>query len=107
MIDGEGDDTGWGTTFHRHFGSSAIHRDAYPEDCDRGSAGKPVYVFDPDYLAEHDAAIRAEKREVPADLERMLDEFAEAAVGFEKYAIWETRNLLKRKRNAILDAFRE
>ncbi len=58
----EQDETGgWGVTFHRHFGSNAIHRDGGAE-CDQPGKPRQVYVFDPDFLAEHDAEIRAEAR---------------------------------------------
>jgi len=47
-------DSGWGTTFHRHFASSDIHRD--DRTCERGGK-RQVYVFDPDHLLAHDAEI--------------------------------------------------
>lgn len=62
-----GDTGGWGTTFHRHGLSNEIHRGV--DDCGRRT-GKPVYVFDPDYLAEHDewvvqATLRAAQGAAP------------------------------------------
>ena len=51
----------WGP-FHRHFASDAIHRDGGPE-CNQPGSPRPVIVFDPDYLREHDDAIRADERQ--------------------------------------------
>ena len=45
----------WGP-FHRHFGNDAIHRDGGPE-CDQPGTPRRVYVFDPDYLDEHELAV--------------------------------------------------
>jgi hypothetical protein len=45
----------WGP-FHRHFANDAIHRDGGPE-CDQPGTPRRVYVFDPDYLKEHEAAV--------------------------------------------------
>lgn len=47
---------GWSHTFHRHFCSDAVHRDGGPE-CDQPGTPRRVYVFDPDYLSEHEAII--------------------------------------------------
>lgn len=48
--------------YHRHFCSDAVHRDGGPE-CDQPGTPRRVYVFDPDYLSEHEAFItrRAEQ----------------------------------------------
>jgi hypothetical protein len=40
-------------TFHRHFASDAIHRDGGPE-CDQPGSPRRVYVFDPEFLTEHE-----------------------------------------------------
>jgi hypothetical protein len=56
---GEDPTGGWGVTFHRHFGSNEIHRDDGPE-CRQIGTPRPVYVFDPDVLAEHDRHVTAE-----------------------------------------------
>lgn len=53
------DDNGWGAMFHRHFASNEIHRDGGPE-CTQPGSPRPVYVFDPDILADHDRRIKAE-----------------------------------------------
>jgi hypothetical protein len=45
----------WGP-YHRHFGSDAVHRDGGPE-CDQPGTPRRVYVFDPDVLDEHEAAV--------------------------------------------------
>jgi len=50
----------WGP-FHRHFANDAIHRDGGPE-CDQPGSPRRVYVFDPDYLKEHEEAIRTNER---------------------------------------------
>lgn len=56
-------ETGWNHTFHRHFGSDAIHRDG-TDDCDQpGSPREVYYVFDPDHLHEHDRYVREKERE--------------------------------------------
>ena len=47
----------WGP-YHRHFGSDAVHRDGGPE-CDQPGTPRRVYVFDPDALDEHEAAVAA------------------------------------------------
>ena len=39
--------------YHRHFCSDAVHRDDGPE-CDQPGTPFRVYVFDPDYLHEHE-----------------------------------------------------
>jgi hypothetical protein len=46
---------GWGP-FHRHFANGAIHRDGGPE-CDQPGTPRRVYLFDPDYLREHEVAV--------------------------------------------------
>lgn len=45
----------WGP-YHRHFASGAVHRDGGPE-CDQPGTPRRVYVFDPDYLDEHERAV--------------------------------------------------
>jgi hypothetical protein len=45
----------WGP-FHRHFTSDAIHRDGGSE-CDQPGTPRRVYVFDPDYLEQHERAV--------------------------------------------------
>lgn len=45
----------WGP-FHRHFCNDAVHRDGGPE-CDQPGTPRRVYVFDPDYLDEHERAV--------------------------------------------------
>lgn len=49
---------GWGPfhTHHRHFANAAIHRDGGPE-CDQPGTPRRVYVFDDEYLAEHELAV--------------------------------------------------
>lgn len=46
---------GWGP-FHRHFANDAIHRDGGRE-CDQPGTPRRVYVFDDDYLREHELAV--------------------------------------------------
>lgn len=45
----------WGP-YHRHFASDAIHRDGGSE-CDQPGTPRRVYVFDPDALDAHEAAV--------------------------------------------------
>lgn len=45
----------WGP-YHRHFASDAIHRDGGPE-CDQPGTTRRVYMFDPDVLSAHEAAV--------------------------------------------------
>jgi len=45
----------WGP-FHRHFANDAVHRDGHPE-CDQPGTPRRVYVFDPDYLHEHEMIV--------------------------------------------------
>jgi hypothetical protein len=45
----------WGP-FHRHFASDAVHRDGGPE-CDQPGTPRRVYVFDPEYLSEHELIV--------------------------------------------------
>lgn len=45
----------WGP-YHRHFANDAVHRDGKPE-CDQPGTPRRVYVFDPDYLHEHEMAV--------------------------------------------------
>jgi hypothetical protein len=45
----------WGP-FHRHFANDAVHRDGGPE-CDQPGTPRRVYVFDPEYLSEHEAIV--------------------------------------------------
>jgi hypothetical protein len=45
----------WGP-FHRHFANAAIHRDGGPE-CDQPGTPRRVYVFDDEYLHEHELAV--------------------------------------------------
>ena len=45
-----------GPPYHRHFANDAVHRDGGPE-CDQPGTPRRVYVFDPDYLSEHEAFI--------------------------------------------------
>lgn len=52
-------DNGWGATFHRHAFNNEIHRDGGAE-CTQKGTPRTVYVFDPDYLAEHDRTTKAE-----------------------------------------------
>ena len=61
----------WGP-FHRHFGNDAIHRDGGPE-CDQPGTPRTVYVFDPDYLEEHDDLIRADERSKVLTIDGMLE----------------------------------
>jgi hypothetical protein len=64
----------WGP-YHRHFASDAIHRDGGSE-CDQAGTSRRVYVFDPDALSAHEAAVeaaaRASERERVAALARDL-----------------------------------
>lgn len=41
---------------HRHFASDAIHRDGGPE-CDQPGTPRRVYVFDAEYLHQHELAV--------------------------------------------------
>lgn len=45
--------------YHRHFGDYEIHID---ESCTSSSTRTRVYVFDAEYLDEHEAHIRADER---------------------------------------------
>ena len=54
----------WGP-FHRHFANDAVHRDGGPE-CDQPGTPRRVYVFDPDALAAHEAAVAQWVRSIPA-----------------------------------------
>jgi hypothetical protein len=45
----------WGP-FHRHFANDAVHRDGGPE-CDQPGTPRRVYVFDEDYLHQHETAV--------------------------------------------------
>jgi hypothetical protein len=45
----------WGP-FHRHFANGAIHRDDGVE-CDQPGTPRRVYVFDPDFLSQHELAV--------------------------------------------------
>jgi hypothetical protein len=49
---------GWGPfhSHHRHFASDAIHRDGGPE-CDQPGTPRRVYVFDADFLDEHERLV--------------------------------------------------
>lgn len=47
----------WGP-FHRHFANDAVHRDGGPE-CDPPGTPRRVYVFDDDYLDEHERNVAA------------------------------------------------
>lgn len=62
----------WGP-FHRHFGSDAVHRDGSPE-CDQPGTPRRVFVFDGEYLDEHERyvaawAVQRFRDLVPEDLE--------------------------------------
>ena len=46
---------GWGP-FHRHFANDAIHRDNNSE-CDQPGTPRRVYVFDPEFLDQHERAV--------------------------------------------------
>jgi hypothetical protein len=41
---------------HRHFANDAIHRDGGPE-CDQPGTPRRVYVFDAEFLSEHEWAV--------------------------------------------------
>lgn len=45
----------WGP-FHRHFANDAVHRDGGPE-CDQPGTPRRVYVFDPEFLDEHERKV--------------------------------------------------
>lgn len=45
----------WGP-FHRHFANDAVHRDGGPE-CDQPGTPRRVYVFDPEFLSDHEMAV--------------------------------------------------
>lgn len=45
--------------YHRHFGDFEVHLD---ERCTQPSTTRRVYVFDAEYLDEHEAHIRADER---------------------------------------------
>jgi len=47
---------GWLHRFHRHFANDAVHRDGGPE-CDQPGTPRRVYVFDPEYLSEHELIV--------------------------------------------------
>jgi hypothetical protein len=47
---------GWSHRFHRHFANDAVHRDGGPE-CDQPGTPRRVYVFDPEYLSEHELIV--------------------------------------------------
>lgn len=75
------DDGGWGTTFHRHGMSNEVHRDV--DECVHPGRPRQVYVFDPEYLAEHDAwvvraALRAAGLLVDAPNEERIERAARA-----------------------------
>lgn len=52
---GQWPDPAWGP-FHRHTFSGEIHRDGGPE-CNQAGTPRRVYVFDPDYLDEHERIV--------------------------------------------------
>ena len=47
--------------YHRHFASSAVHRDGHPE-CDQQGAQRRVWVFDTYALEAHEAFITERTR---------------------------------------------
>jgi hypothetical protein len=74
--------------YHRHFANDAVHRDGGPE-CDQPGTPRRVYVFDPDYLSEHEAivarhaaaqALAALREVVPRDYEADDEYTADAAI---------------------------
>jgi hypothetical protein len=68
---------GWGP-FHRHFANDAIHRDGGPE-CDQPGTPRRVYMFDPEYLSEHEAIVtRYATRQALAALREVVPQDYEA-----------------------------
>lgn len=61
----------WGP-FHRHFANDAIHRDGGPE-CDQPGTPRRVYMFDEDFLHEHELAVAAWAIDHPDEIRAWLD----------------------------------
>ena len=67
----------WGP-YHRHFGSDAVHRDGGPE-CDQPGSPRRVYMFDPDYLDEHERNVAAYAVQHPAEFVKVPGRFGYVA----------------------------
>lgn len=67
--------------YHRHFANDAVHRDGGPE-CDQPGTPRRVYVFDPDYLSEHEAIVagwaEGQAQKLVAALREIVPEDCEA-----------------------------
>jgi hypothetical protein len=78
-----------GPPYHRHFANDAVHRDGGPE-CNQPGTPRRVYVFDPDYLSEHEAFIT---RRVAEKVREQAGRYLEARYGKDVwYAAPETFN---------------